>query len=116
MPENSAEPSVEALRADDALVLEIAGELDLYAALRHGPRIDRALVSRPARTVVDLRRVTFLDCGGLALLTRVRRQVTGWGGEFTVYCPNRRALRILRYVEVGPPLSFVEELPEPSLS
>ncbi|GHH53480.1 STAS domain-containing protein [Streptomyces candidus] len=116
MPELIARPSLKALRTDDSLVLRIAGELDLHAALHHGPRIDRALVARPPRTVADLHGVTFLDCSGLSLLIRVRRQVARWGGEFTVYCPNRKALRILRYVDVGPPLDFVEQLPEPSLS
>ncbi|WP_433545591.1 STAS domain-containing protein [Streptomyces sp. CA-294286] len=116
MPEPVAHTSLEALRTGDALVLRITGELDLHAALHHGPRIDRALVARPSRTVADLRGLTFLDCSGLSLLIRVRRQVARWGGEFTVYCPNRNALRILRYVDVGPPLDFVEQLPEPSLS
>ncbi|MEU8890609.1 STAS domain-containing protein [Streptomyces sp. NPDC048442] len=112
MSESTVDQAVEARRAGNALVLAMTGELDLFAALQCGPQIDRVLTSHPPRTVVDLRRVTFLDCSGLALLLRVRGQVARWGGEFEVHCPDRDVLRILQYVELLVPLTFVEELPE----
>ncbi|MGW7415292.1 STAS domain-containing protein [Streptomyces sp. NPDC054863] len=112
MSESTVEKAVEARRAGSALVVVLAGELDLFASLQWGPQIDRALTHHPPRTVVDLRQVTFMDCSGLALLLRVRGQVARWGGEFALHCPDRRTLRILRYVEVMVPLDFVETLPE----
>ncbi|MFI0982289.1 STAS domain-containing protein [Streptomyces sp. NPDC021093] len=112
MSESTVEQAVEAHMSGDTLVLVLAGELDLFASLQCGPQIDRALTSQPRRTVVDLRRVTFLDCSGLALLLRVRGQAARWGGELALHCPDRRALRILQYVDVVVPLTFVEVLLE----
>ncbi|GAA3491996.1 STAS domain-containing protein [Streptomyces cremeus] len=111
MPESFVEQAVEVRRAGDALVLALRGELDLYAGLRVGPLTDRALRGHPRRVVVDLTRVTFLDCGGLSLLLRMRGQVTRRGGEFAVHCPEPRLLRILRYVRLDEPLRTVAELP-----
>ncbi|MFJ6695411.1 STAS domain-containing protein [Streptomyces sp. NPDC091272] len=111
MPESTVEQIVGERQAGSTLVLGLSGELDLHAAIRCGPPIDRALTSRPRHTVVDLREVTFLDCSGLALLLRVRKQVARWGGAFAVHCPDRTALRVLRYVTLTAPLTFVESLP-----
>jgi anti-anti-sigma factor len=111
MPESVVEQTVEVRLVGGALVLVLAGELDLYAGLRLGPSIDRALGGHPSRVVVDLSRVTFMDCGGLSLLLRVRGRATCWGGTFAVYCPEPRTLRILRYVGLDEPLHFVEALP-----
>lgn len=110
--EQAAEQSVAVRRTGDCLVLGLAGELDLFAMLSRGPLIDRALTPCPPRIVVDLRAVTFVDCGGLALLLRVRGKVAGWGGEFAIHCPDRRTLRLLRYVALPEPLTFVAALPE----
>ncbi|MFJ2745504.1 STAS domain-containing protein [Streptomyces sp. NPDC087440] len=111
MPESVVEQPVEVRRAGGALVLGLSGELDLYAGLRVGPLVDRALRGHPSHVVVDLTRVTFMDCGGLSLLLRVRGQVARWGGEFAVHCPERRVLRILRYVDLEEPLRIIEALP-----
>ncbi len=111
MPESLVEPAVEVRRAGDTLVLALRGELDLCAGLRAGPLTDRALRGHPRRVVVDLTRVTFLDCGGLSLLLRIRARVADRGGEFAVHCPEPRLLRILRYVRLDEPLRTVAELP-----
>ncbi|GHA32733.1 hypothetical protein GCM10010329_65160 [Streptomyces spiroverticillatus] len=102
---------MEVRRAGSALVLGLSGELDLYAGLRVGPLVDRALRGHPPLVVADLTRITFMDCGGLSLLLRVRGQTARWGGDFAVHCPSRRVLRILRYVELDEPLRFVTALP-----
>ncbi|MFD3515189.1 STAS domain-containing protein [Streptomyces sp. NPDC058657] len=111
MPETSVGQPVQLRRAGSTLVLSLTGELDLFSALGCAPQIDRALFAQPPRTVADLRGVTFIDCSGLALLLRVRTRVARWGGEFALHCPDRAKLRILRYVDVGEPLRFVEALP-----
>ncbi|MCX5204106.1 STAS domain-containing protein [Streptomyces sp. NBC_00237] len=114
MPESVVEQTVEVRPVGGALVLALAGELDLYAGLRLGPSIDRALSGRPSRVVADLSRVTFMDCAGLSLLLRVRGRTTRRGGAFSVYCPeSSRTCRILRYVDLDEPLHFVEALPSP---
>ncbi|MFF0744044.1 STAS domain-containing protein [Streptomyces sp. NPDC004111] len=112
MSQSAAEQPVRLRRAGDVLVVTLAGELDLFMALQCGPPIDRALIARPGRTVADLSGVTFIDCSGLALLLRMRRRAARWGGEFAICSPDRGLLRILRYVEVGEPLAFVDSLPD----
>jgi len=65
---------------DGAVVVELAGELDLYNA--HTVRdalLDQA-EKKPERLVVDLSRVTFIDSTGLGVLIEARTRL-----------PNKRA-------------------------
>ncbi len=92
-------------------VLAFWGELDAWADQELTPRVT-ALLDRTGRQVVaDLRRVTFLDAGGLRLLVRIRQQVAA--GEGTLWlvpgsARNWRVLRITRLdrtftIPAGPP-------------
>jgi anti-sigma B factor antagonist len=80
----------------DALVLSLAGELDLYTepALREALRgaVERA----PKRLVVDLAEVTFVDSTVLGALVAARSQLGG-GDAFALAAPGlevRRALEV----------------------
>ena len=81
---------------DGAVVVELAGELDLYNA--HAVR--EALLSQaergPDRLVVDLSRVTFIDSTGIGVLIEARTRLAN-RQAFLLASPGletRRALEI----------------------
>lgn len=79
---NSAPP-------EDALVIELAGEIDLATCPHLVELVERELRSCTGGLVVmDMARVTFVDSTGLALLVRAQRSVTGAGGHVVVRSPS----------------------------
>jgi anti-anti-sigma factor len=62
----------------------LQGELDLASA----PRVEESLVAiegqQPARMVVDLRRLAFIDSTGLRLLIQADARARERGGEFVL--------------------------------
>jgi anti-sigma B factor antagonist len=81
---------------DGAVVVRLAGELDLYnsAALREA--LFQACGDSPARVVVDLSRVDFIDSTGLGVLIEARTKLAN-RNAFVLAAPGletRRALRI----------------------
>lgn len=62
-------------------VIELSGELDILARLALIDRLDVLTSDDRPDLVLDLRRVTFMDCGGLALLCRVRLRVRARQGR-----------------------------------
>jgi anti-sigma B factor antagonist len=90
------DPVVGLAERGEALVLSLAGELDLYTepALREALRgaVERA----PKRLVVDLAEVTFVDSTVLGALVAARSQLGG-GDAFALAAPGlevRRALEV----------------------
>jgi anti-sigma B factor antagonist len=65
---------------DGAVVVELAGELDLYNAHTVRDALLGQAEKNPDRLVVDLSRVTFIDSTGLGVLIEARTRL-----------PNRRA-------------------------
>ncbi|WP_233223562.1 STAS domain-containing protein [Amycolatopsis sp. CA-128772] len=64
---------VTAERTGDAVVLAVAGELDLLSAPLLSDEIATALADAPARLVIDLSEVSFLASIGITVLVEARR-------------------------------------------
>ncbi|MEV5981829.1 STAS domain-containing protein [Streptomyces sp. NPDC052114] len=77
-------------------VLAFWGELDAWADQELTPRVTALLDRAGPRVVVDLRDVSFMDAGGLRLLVRIRRQVTGNDGTVWLVPGSARNWRLLR--------------------
>ncbi|MFD3451228.1 STAS domain-containing protein [Streptomyces sp. NPDC058691] len=77
-------------------VVELSGELDLYAGESAGVRLDEASTGPHPDLVVDLRGLSFLDCSGLSVLIRARRRTLERGGSFGLVADNPPVLRLLR--------------------
>jgi anti-anti-sigma factor len=100
-PPNSSpgerEPPVTAVeRADDAVVVVLAGELDLYNAGEVRTVLLAACDEQPERLVVDLAQVTFIDSTALGVLIEARSRLSD-RGAFTLAAPQlatRRALEV----------------------
>ncbi|MFI2644062.1 anti-sigma factor antagonist [Streptomyces sp. NPDC018610] len=78
------------------IVLEFHGEIDIAAAERITPFLDRVTARPEIRLVIDLSGVDFFDCSGLRLLYRARTRVLGRGGELRLVCTHPLTLRVLR--------------------
>jgi anti-anti-sigma factor len=71
--EQPAALSIAAEETVDGVRLGLSGELDLASAARFERALGRSLRARPARMVLDLSQLSFLDsCGLRALLTAQR--------------------------------------------
>ncbi|WP_369216425.1 STAS domain-containing protein [Streptomyces flavofungini] len=80
-------------------VLTFWGELDAWADQELSPHVIAVLDRAGHQVVADLRKVTFLDAGGLRLLVRIRQRVAADRGTLWLV-PGRpgnwRVLRLTR--------------------
>lgn len=81
---------------DDAVVVRLGGELDLYNASAVRDALFEAAVTAPARLVVDLSEVEFIDSTALGVLIEARTRLPNRRG-FLLASPQlgtRRALEV----------------------
>ena len=75
-PDGLRVPAVEAIeRHGDAVVLRLAGELDLYNAADVTAALEELAADSPSRVVIDLSEVAFVDSTALGTLVEARRQM-----------------------------------------
>ncbi|RFU84574.1 anti-sigma factor antagonist [Streptomyces triticagri] len=94
-------PRLHTHRARGRTVLELAGEIDIAAALAIGPSLDRMTAAPEPLVVIDLTPATFFDCSGLRMLRRAHRRITERHGDLRIVCPHRLTGRLL--AAAGPP-------------
>ena len=63
-------------------VLPLEGQIDLNVSAKVTATINELIKDKPARLVVDLSGVTYIDSSGLALLINAARDVEDYGGIF----------------------------------
>ena len=90
------------------VVVEVVGEVDEYTA----PLLASCLRGQSARSavrtlVVDLSRVRFLSCAGLALLEEAAERCAARGARLVLRTGERRGA--LRALELGSPSLLVED-------
>jgi anti-sigma B factor antagonist len=67
---------------DEPNVLPLEGEIDLHVSPRVAESLATMIEEKPARLVVDLTHVTYIDSSGLAVLIEGMQNVEGYGGKF----------------------------------
>jgi anti-sigma B factor antagonist len=67
---------------DEPNVLPLEGEIDLHVSPRVAASLATMIEEKPARLVVDLTHVTYIDSSGLAVLIEGMQNVEGYGGKF----------------------------------
>jgi anti-sigma B factor antagonist len=81
-------------RMEQATVVEASGEIDL----RTQPEFQSAIMSvcqeRPAKLIVDLGGVSYMDSSGVGTLVKVSHAVKGYGGELLLVNPTERVRSI----------------------
>jgi anti-sigma B factor antagonist len=67
---------------DESNVLPLKGEIDLHVSPRVAESLRAMSEQKPARLVVDLSGVTYIDSSGLAVLIEGMQNVEAYGGRF----------------------------------
>ncbi|MGW6543720.1 STAS domain-containing protein [Streptomyces massasporeus] len=93
VPGRSAQP----LQADTARVVTLRGEIDLLTAPALRDRLDMLTTGHCPDLVLDLRRVSFIDCTGLGVLCRVRNRVSARQGRLRLVTDSDLLRRVLRH-------------------
>ena len=65
-------------------VLPLDGEIDLHISPRVALSLAQMVNKRPAKLVVDLSRVSYIDSSGLAVLIDAMQSVEEYGGAFAI--------------------------------
>ena len=90
------------ISGDSALTISLSGEIDHHGAREMMAQLDDAIATRlPARLVLDLSGVTFMDSSGIAVLLRALRQEQHIGGTLRVTDIPAQARRVLDAAGVG---------------
>lgn len=86
--------NVTTTREGDDVVLIVQGELDPHTAPELGRRLDEVLADEPARVVIDLAGVGFIDSSGLRVLISTQQDLAAAGRSFVVRNPSDTASRL----------------------
>ena len=65
-------------------VLPLEGEIDLHVSPRISAALGAMIDQKPARLVVDLSAVSYIDSSGLAVLIEGMQNVEAYGGKFVL--------------------------------
>ncbi len=65
-------------------VVPLEGEIDLHVSPQIGAQLAALIKQKPARVVVDLSKVTYIDSSGLAVLIEAMQNVGSYGGSFAL--------------------------------
>jgi anti-sigma B factor antagonist len=88
---------------EEVIVVAPVGELDVFTSTGLRDLLPELLSYEPQDVVVDLSRVSFLDCSALRILVDAGRQLDAYGGRLTVRGATdfqRLTMRLLRAEEV----------------
>lgn len=78
------------------VVVEVAGELDLYTAPSFRESVLEATNDRtPPRVIVDFHRLGFIDSSGLGAIVACLKNLRERGGDLTLVAPEGSSLRRL---------------------
>lgn len=86
--------------ADGALLLELAGEVDMSGALRLRTLVTELLADGPPCLALDLGQVAFMDSNGLSALLWVRRRAMSTRTELVVTQVHPQLLRLLHVTKL----------------
>jgi anti-sigma B factor antagonist len=63
-------------------LIELEGEIDLHRSPDVRRELREAIAAKPAKIIIDLSKVTFIDSSGLAVLLEGMQGVESYGGKF----------------------------------
>jgi anti-anti-sigma factor len=93
-------------RTGEAVVVTLAGELDMRATFGLEPELERLTRDTDARTlVVDMGGVEFMDSSALGLLLATQERLRAHGIQFLLANPSGGVRRMLELTGAGDALS-----------
>ena len=99
---------------DDGYHVELSGELDISSAAGVESRLVELEKREPARLLLDLRRVSFIDSTGLSMIINADGRAKKAGRRLTIVSGDGVPRRILRTVGLEDRLDVLNEPPEPA--
>lgn len=96
-------------QSDSEVRLALTGELDISTAPRLDEDLRRVESERPARIVLDLERLEFLDSTGLRLLILADNRARDEGRELAVAHANEMIRRVFRLTRLDERLTLQDE-------
>jgi anti-sigma B factor antagonist len=81
---------------DCCVIVEVRGEVDYCSAPALNQRLSAVLAVRAPAVVLDLSRLTFLDCAALRVLLAVQRRAAAHGTTFALAAPRPTVARALK--------------------
>src|SRR2546430_15853298 len=82
-------------------VLTLEGPIDLHVSAKVAESIAKLVKEKPARLVVDLSRVNYVDSSGLAVLIKRTGDMEGYGGMFFFARGGGEGRRVLYIARLG---------------
>jgi anti-sigma B factor antagonist len=88
--------------AGGAVVVSLAGELDLATAERLRARLTDLVQSDPppVRMVLDLAALDFVDASGISVLIGAQRALATRGGRLVLRSPSRMVRRVVQVLDL----------------
>jgi anti-sigma B factor antagonist len=77
-------------------IVEVRGEVDYGSAPALDQRLSAILTVRASAVVLDLSRLTFLDCAALRVLVTARRRAAAHGTTLVLAAPQPKVARTLQ--------------------
>ena len=99
-------------RDGDTAMISLAGDVELS----HAPDVHAALVNladeQPARLIVDLGEVQYMDSSGVGTLVDLYRRVHGYGGQLILAAVQPRVRSVLEITQVVQFFTIYESVDE----
>ncbi|MGI8461723.1 MAG: STAS domain-containing protein [Solirubrobacterales bacterium] len=96
----------------ETVVVALEGEIDLSTAPEAERRILDAAGGSPARIVIDLREVTFMDSSGVRVLLSAHRDAESNGRSFAIVKGNSAVDRLLEVTGLAERLELLDAPPD----
>jgi anti-sigma B factor antagonist len=87
--------------ADDAYIVSLGGEIDLYTAPQLEHALQQLMASGARRVVIDLGGAAFIDSTVLGVLLSALTRLNAGGGELVLVSDDRRILKLLEVTGLG---------------
>ncbi len=107
--------NVETRDGDQAVVIEVRGELDLASSPALEQELERGAAAQAEVVIVDLRELEFMDSTGLSVLVRAHQRANDNGQRFGVVKGPQQVQRLLSLTGVADRLRLGDS-PEELLS
>ncbi|MGW4833146.1 STAS domain-containing protein [Amycolatopsis japonica] len=96
---------VEAARSEDAITVEVAGDIDIATSPRLRAELFELVAHGPGTVVVDMTDVGFCDSSGLSVLVQLNRQCQESGVDLR-FAPSKVVRRAIELTGLSPTLKM----------
>jgi len=83
-----------------ALVLRVSGEVDMHTSPQMRQALQDALAARPARLILDLTEVGYMDSSGVGTIVEAKRHADRQGGRVVLANLQARVRSVLEITQL----------------